>query len=556
MKEFSFKTRNHSIEKLKTEKFDLLIIGGGITGAGVARDAAMRGLKVALIESNDFASGTSSKSSKLIHGGIRYLENMDFNLVFEALSERTNLFEMAPHLVHPLRFMIPLYTNSRVTPFKMGLGMFLYDLLALFQSPELHEKLNKHETLQRMPVVNEAELLGSFVYSDAYMDDDRLVHETLRAANDAGAECVNFVEALNVDYITDPMKSAEDNAAHSNLADAQMNSIKEIQVQDNVTHKKFIIQCDHVVCAVGPWSDIVGKKLLPNWNSILRPTKGIHITLSKQRLNLSSAVVMAAQESSRIVFAIPRHEMIIIGTTDTDFKDDPKNVSVTPEDISYLLKITNQYFPQANIVEADIIGSYAGVRPLVKDSSENEGKTSREHIIISDYPGFTFIAGGKYTTYRLMSEQVVDKVLNSFSIEKIMSLKRCETKKPLNSWINSDNYRNAVFSSTNEKEVHLTERFGLEAFEIIKKFGKEKSIYQLEAYQAIYTTMCLGLVDFFARRVPLILSDEDHGLEYLSEVADIFEQELGWSKQKTLQEIDLLDKYIQKEFAWKKTPLV
>ena len=191
MKNFSFKTRQENIQLLQDQEFDLLIIGGGITGAGVARDAALRGLKVALIEANDFAFGTSSRSSKLIHGGIRYLENREFKLVFEALSERSKLFTMAPHLTHPLRFVIPLYENSRVGMFKMGLGMMLYDGLALFKTPQMHERLNAHETMERYPIVNAHQLSGSYVYSDGYMDDDRLVHETLRSAHENGAICVN-----------------------------------------------------------------------------------------------------------------------------------------------------------------------------------------------------------------------------------------------------------------------------------------------------------------------------------------------------------------------------
>ncbi|MBC87397.1 MAG: hypothetical protein CL677_09495, partial [Bdellovibrionaceae bacterium] len=196
MQDFSYQTRQINIDRFQQEHFDFVIIGGGINGAGVARDAASRGLKVALIEANDFASGTSSRSSKLIHGGVRYLENFEFHLVFEALNERAKLFDMAPHLVHPLRFQIPVYKHSRVGMFLMGVGMWLYDALSLFRAPKLHERLNASESLERLPTLKSDQLKGSFVYSDAYMDDDRLVHETLRSAHSHGAAQANYVRAI------------------------------------------------------------------------------------------------------------------------------------------------------------------------------------------------------------------------------------------------------------------------------------------------------------------------------------------------------------------------
>lgn len=531
MKNFSFQTRTENLKKLKSNHYDLVIIGGGITGAGVARDAAMRGLKVALIEKNDFAFGTSSRSSKLVHGGIRYLENLEFHLVFEALNERTKLFEMAPNLVHPLRFMIPLFQNSRVGPFKMGLGMLLYDILALFQSPELHEKLNKTQTLDRMPIVRGSDLVGSFIYSDGYMDDDRLVHETLRSANEFDACCVNYVQVY---------KSKFEN-----------NKLTGLEVEDLLSKNKFLISCEHVISTVGPWTDLVGAELVEKWNSILRPTKGIHLTLQKDRLPLTSAVVMAAQKDSRIVFAIPRHEMIIIGTTDTDYSGRPEDAVATPEDIRYLLNITNEYFPGARLTYQDIVSSYVGVRPLVKDQSNNESKTSREHVIISDYPGFTFVAGGKYTTYRLMSEQIVDGVLKNFPIEKVAQLNRCQTTAPLNKNTSVDAYQTAQVAAKTSIEKILTERYGSEAFEILEKFGKRKTYWQLEAYQAIQSTMCLNLVDFFTRRVPLMLAYPDHGLRFLDEIVVVFEEQLLWSKNETEIQKNNLKSYIEKELIWR-----
>lgn len=541
MKTFSFTDRSQNITKMKQQDFDLVVIGGGINGAGVARDASARGMKVALIEARDFASGTSSKSSKLIHGGIRYLENMEFKLVFEALNERTRLFEMAPHLVHPLRFMIPLYEESRVGMFKMGMGMWLYDALSLFQAPELHERLNAKESLSRMPAIRSKNLLGSYIYSDAYMDDDRLVHETMRSANENGALCVNYVKATGAQFSS--------------------GKVSAVLCEDQITKEKFAIKAKHVISSVGPWTDELGQTLLKEWKKILRPTKGIHLTLPKHRLPLTSAVVMAAEKSDRIVFGIPRHEMIIIGTTDTDFKESPENVIATPEDVKYLLSVTEQYFPGAEIKAHDVIASYAGVRPLVYDGSSSEGKTSREHTILKDPHGITFVAGGKYTTYRLMCHQTVDAALESFSLEERAKFTPSDTTKPLNPFTSVEAFQQAqnlvdVWAQETGRPLedisHLAERYGMEAEEILDKHSVDYTYWQLEAAQAIDMTMCLNMRDFYARRVPLFLSVRDHGVKFMEEIGEVFQEKLGWNDSRLKEEKHILTEYMAHEVEWKK----
>ncbi len=457
---FSFLDRNEKIKKMVVSQYDIAIIGGGITGAGMARDAASRGMKVALIEASDFASGTSSRSSKLIHGGIRYLENLEFHLVFEALSERKVLFEIAPHLVHPLRFLLPVYKNSRVGMFKMGLGMWLYDVLSLFRAPKLHERLNPKKSLERMPILESHDLKGSYVYSDAYMDDDRLVIETLRSANSLGADLVSYVKAES--------------------SEMQNNQVRAIHCVDQITKQKFTLRAKHFISAGGPWTDLLGENLLHKWKKILRPSKGIHITLDRKRLNLPCAVVMATDSDKRIIFGIPRHEMIIIGTTDTDFSGDPTAVYAKKEDVSYLLKIVSQYFPGANLKEEDIVASYAGVRPLVHDGASTESKTSREHVIICDPRNMTFVAGGKYTTYRLMAEQAIQKILkNYFSKEEQKRYAKNKTHVPINPKVTPETFLKAQQSVTEiKKNTHfdiqtiqiLVDRHGNEAVDLIREF--------------------------------------------------------------------------------------
>lgn len=542
MKKFSFIERLKNVSRLQSQEFDLIVIGGGITGAGTARDAASRGLRVALIEARDFASGTSSRSSKMIHGGIRYLENLEFKLVFEALNERTKLFEMCPHLVHHLRFMIPLYANSRVGMTKMGLGMWLYDALSLFQAPEMHERLSSGESLDRMPALRAKELKGSYVYSDGYMDDDRLVHETLRSAANLGAVCANFVPADGAVF-------------------GENGRITEVVAKDGLTGREIRIKGRQVVSSVGPWTDQLGEKLFHEWKKILRPTKGIHLTLSKNRLPLSSAVVMGAEKSDRIVFGIPRREMIVIGTTDTDYPGDPGQVVATREDVDYLLEITDHYFPGAKLTRDDLIASYAGVRPLVRDDSGSEGKTSREHVIFNDPRGVTFVAGGKYTTYRLMSKQVVDAALENFPLEDRIRYRAVDTAVPLNEWTSPEAYRQSFLHTREWAEtsgrpesdvIHFCERYGMEAERILSRYDSQWTVWQIEAAQAIDTTMCLNLVDFYARRVPLFLADPAHGLTVIDEVARVFQHMLRWTDEQTIEQKATLHRFMERELAWKK----
>lgn len=541
-KTLSSHDREKSLETFKTQEFDLGLIGGGITGAGIAREAASRGLKVALIEGSDFVSGTSSRSSKLIHGGIRYLENLEFHLVFEALTERQRLFEMAPHLVHPLRFLLPIYKTGRVPAWKMGLGMWLYDALSLFEAPELNQFLDVEEVRRQFPALSTQGLTGAFAYYDAYMDDDRLVLETLRSARQHGAELVNYCRAVQAE-ITDGKVTA-------------------ILAEDALTNAPVHIRAKHFISSVGPWTDRLGETFFAHWKKTLRPTKGAHLTFLKSRFELHDAVVMGAE--NRIVFAIPRHEMVIVGTTDTEFSFDPGIVRTEPDDVTYLLSVIAKYFPGSQIQRSDIIGCYAGVRPLIDDGAQSESKTSREHAIWTDPHGVTFVAGGKYTTYRNMAQQTVELVLNSFSIQDRVRFNQAKTLEPLNPLITDSLLERA-------RQVHqtwdsqlpfditraLAERHGLEAEIIIQNARAahvmastpEEWSWCAEALHAVNYTLCLSLKDFYSRRTPLILSRRDHGVPFAEAIALVMAQHLGWDEKRTLQEINALQNHLAWELA-------
>ena len=535
---FDFQQRQLFLKNFASQNYDLIIVGGGISGAGVARDAASRGMKVALVEARDFAEGTSSRSSKLIHGGLRYLEGLEFCLVFEALRERELLFRMAPHMVHPLRFLVPLYSSSRVSLFKMRLGLWLYEALSLFNFGKRHRVWTASVLMEYIPTLKKQGLVGGVEYSDAYMDDDRLVLETLRSAYVCGAESVNYVKAEKGLWV-----------------DGKLSGLECI---DQKTGVSVTLRGSHIISTVGPWTDDFGSAVLESWKKVLRPSKGIHIVIEKDRIPIDKAVVMAAEESHRIVFAIPRNDMFIIGTTDTDYKEAPEDVCVMAEDVAYLLNAVNQYFPGAKITEKDIVSSYAGVRPLICDQGKDVGKVSREHVIIHDERNITFMAGGKYTTYRKMAEDVVASIMKYYPTEKRVEWSHGQTKRPLNARITQDSI--SLFSFVkmvnkkhyimSEREVQtLVFRHGPESKDLVescyRRLQRPVTYWECETNFAIEQTMCTSLEDFFFRRTPLFIARRDHGLGVLEEIAAIFAMIFHWTPQELERHKQCLESAIQ-----------
>ncbi|MBX7230578.1 MAG: glycerol-3-phosphate dehydrogenase/oxidase [Bdellovibrionales bacterium] len=538
--------RKKKWQDLSHEPYDLLIVGGGINGAGIARDAASRGLKVVLIEAADFASGTSSRSSKLIHGGIRYLENLEFGLVFEALSERRKLFQIAPHLVHPLRFVIPLYKGGRVGMAKMGLGMWLYDALALFDTPEGHERLSVLETQGRFPLLQESDLLGSYAYSDAYMDDDRLVLETLRSAENFGAQLINYCRAQDAIFAQE--------------------KVIGVLVKNELENESKVIKARHIVSTVGPWTDRVAPHLVKNWQPCMRPSKGVHLTFSRKKFPLSDAVVMAAEK--RIVFAIPRHEMVIVGTTDTDFLEDPSQVTTSIADVNYLFTVIEQYFPHAKLKKSDVIASYSGVRPLVHDEAQSESKTSREHLILNTAQNVTFVMGGKYTTYRHIAEQAVQSILSFYPLSDQVQWNRSQTLLPLNPLIDEEIQRNSDYFVDQISKSYalplslmrkLFARHGRESETILSLYFNQVSetshgeqlLWNLEAAHAIHNTMCMTLADFYLRRTPLFLGYDKNGFDFLPGIKKLFQSHLGLTDRQIQEQDSQLEHHLEHEMGWR-----
>ncbi len=373
---------------LGTEQFDILIVGGGITGTGIARDAAMRGYEVVLVDKGDFASGTSSKSSKLVHGGVRYVELFEFGLVAEASRERRMLWNIAPHLVHPLPFVFPVYRDARWPKFMIDIGMWLYDGLAMFRNFKRHRMLSTKQVAEKIRGIDTQKINGAAYYYDAQVDDARLTHETVRAAHRNGAVIANCV---GVDALSKNRARIVGVRAHDTLSGGA---------------SRVAINARVVVNATGPWSDTLLQLDNPNAARRMRPTKGIHVLVPAQRVGGRDAATFPAQDG-RLMFLIPWNNFTIIGTTESDYDADFDRVYAKAKDVDYVIAATNYAFPKANLTKADIISAYAGLRPLVTQAGKDVHQTSREHEIWTSESGLVTIAGGKLTTYREMARQLV-----------------------------------------------------------------------------------------------------------------------------------------------------
>src|SRR5262249_55549860 len=395
MTEFSWRTRRVSLERCEKEIFDILVIGGGITGAGIAFDAAARGLKVALVEKRDFAAGTSSRTTKLIHGGLRYLEHFDFGLVREALIERAILTRTAPHLAEAFPFVIPIYKNPHRNydhPLKLRAGLVLYDLLAGRHGFEHHHRLSPQEALDLAPQLDSQGLKGAFLYYDARTDDSRLVIEVIKAAHERGAAIANYTRVLGF------LKNDRGKIVGARLG-------------DQLTGREIETRARIVINATGVWME---ETLRLNWHAnnlpkIVRPAKGIHVTIAQERLPTKAAWLIPSLTGHRFYFVVPWQGRINIGTTDTDYKGDKDSPAATRAEVIEVLNAINSYFPNARLEPVDVISTWAGLRPLITDPrANNTTEVSRKEEIIETSDDLISISGGKLTTYRQMAEDTVD----------------------------------------------------------------------------------------------------------------------------------------------------
>jgi glycerol-3-phosphate dehydrogenase len=526
--------------------FDLLVIGGGINGAGIARDAAMRGLSVAVVEQGDFASGTSSKSSKLIHGGLRYLENYEFALVLEASRERDHLRRhLAPHLVHPMPFVFPVFRGDPVGRLRLSAGLWVYDGLAAFRNIARHRSWGQKTTLRHEPRLRADGLRGSMHYYDCWTDDARLTLETVQSAIAEGAVACNHLG------VTALLRT-----------DGELSGAR---VTDRLTGASFSIAARQIVNAAGPWLDRVRALDEPDGKPVLRLTKGVHIVVPRERVGNRNAIVLRAPRDGRVMFAIPWEHQTLVGTTDTDYDARPEDVAADANDVRYLLEAVNAYFPAARLEESDVIGAYAGLRPLVApptSQSETPSETSREEEIFESTSGLLSLGGGKLTTYRRVAEKVVDRVVAR--LQARMPERRfapCRTGDvPLPGARVDDpdkggfrgfakRLRTSVPAGVDEGIVrHWLHRYGTAAQGLIARVAGHPEALRaivddlpyrrIEVTRAAESEMAETVDDVLRRRVPVSFRHADGGVEAAADVGALMADALGWDATATAAAVE------------------
>lgn len=521
---------------------DMLIIGGGINGAGIARDATMRGLKVALVEMKDLAYGTSSRSSKLVHGGLRYLEQLEFSLVFESVSERRILLDIAPHLVNPLGFLFPVYKGARRGIHTINAGMWIYDGLALFRTPRRHRKLKPADVAREEPALRNENIQGAPLYYDCSTDDARLTLESALDAAARGAVVATYTRCVS-------FLKGEDGR------------IQGAVVRNQMTGELKEVRASVVVNATGPWTDRTIAMSTPSARSLLRPTKGVHIVVAREKLPVNNAVVCFHPEDKRVLFAIPWGDATYVGTTDTDFEGDPAQVYATREDVDYLIQAAEHYFPAHPITHDDIIATWAGLRPLIGEEGVDESSVSREHEIIVGEDGLVTIAGGKLTTFRRMSAEVVDVAVKWMRMTGKLTtkLKAADTEgMPLPGGVNwppDDDHervarevRAAAEGKISEATAQLlANTYGMRGLKVARMVytnpalgdaivpGRPEIMAQVDF--AIAEEFGCTVTDILIQRTQVFYRDPDQGLAAAPRVAAHMAALLGWSAEHTEDQI-------------------
>lgn len=533
MKERSFSAsgRRAVIEALPDVAYDLAVVGGGITGAGVARDAAMRGLRVALFERGDFASGTSSASSKLLHGGIRYLEKREFRLVWEALRERAAQCRLVPHLARPVQFLFPLYEGHPVSPFKLDMGLWLYDALAGFNNLGRHRRLNARTMQELEPRLRADGLRGGCGYYDAVTDDARLTLENVRSAWEHGADCLNYVEVEEV---------LEGNG--------RVTGVRISDRAEGAVGHSATVRARCVVNACGPWSDALRAQTGLR-GRLLRPTKGVHLLLPRSLFSEPHAMVLTSPSDRRILFVIPWDGLTIVGTTDTDFDISQGRPRADAADVRYILDMLKAYFPSVRVTEADILATYAGLRPLIHEEKEGApSSVSREHRIAEERPAFITVAGGKLTTYRLMAREVVDvavRVLRRGGVsagpcrtarEPVVSNPAEAVAQPAQSPADILEHLSRVYGPRAAQVGAIVRRCGAPFADRLTRHSPDIVAQALYAFES---EMALHLDDALSRRTHALYAGITH--DEAVRAADAIAPKLGWSVEKRRQELAHFD---------------
>jgi glycerol-3-phosphate dehydrogenase len=542
--------RDAMLGRLAAERFDVLVIGGGITGAGAALDAASRGLRVALVEARDLASGTSSRSSKLIHGGLRYLEQFDFKLVWEALHERDLLVsKLAPHLVKPVSFLYPLYKKVVERPY-VGAGLVLYDAMEGPHRPVPHHRhLSARSALKRAPALSPDRLAGAMLYYDAQVDDARHTVTVARTAAAHRAVIATRVSAVGLLRGPDGIR------------------VTGARVRDEESGREIRVAAEAVVVCAGVWTDLVHELAGVQAGYRVRMSKGVHIVVPREAVQADTGMILRTEKS--VLFFIPWGERWIVGTTDTDWSGDRAEPAPTEEDVEYILSAANRVLARP-LTRADVIAVYAGLRPLVAPSEGNGSKPttklSREHVVDVPVPGLASIAGGKFTTYRLMARDVVDAAVADFDREVPASVTH---QVPL---LGADGLAAAApaagrlaedYGVTRGCVEHLLGRYGTLAEEVLnltradpglaRPLAEGHPYLRAEVAYAVTHEHALHVEDVLMRRTRLFIESADSGTGAAADVSSIMARLLGWNRRKRAAETR---RYLELVAAEKTVPAV
>jgi glycerol-3-phosphate dehydrogenase len=533
---FSSLNRSEQLLAMSKEKLDILIIGGGITGSGIALDAAARGMKAGLVEMQDFAAGTSSRSTKLVHGGLRYLKQLEVKMVAEVGKERAIVYENGPHVTTPEWMLLPIQEGGTFGMFSTSLGLKVYDFLAGVKKEERRSMLSAVETLEREPLLRKDGLKGGGYYVEYRTDDARLTIEVIKQAVNTGAMAVNYSKVEKLLYENGKVIGAE--------------------VVDQLTNEKFKIFAKKVVNAAGPWVDSIREMDKSKKGKHLQLTKGIHLVFDQSVFPLKQAIYFDTPDK-RMVFAIPRDGKTYVGTTDTVFNGDMINPRLTKADEEYVINAIDFMFPTLGITEKDIESSWTGLRPLIYESGKSASEISRKDEIWESESGIITIAGGKLTGYRKMAEMVVDLLNKKFIDESVGNFGNCQTKYlPISGGDVGGSEKLVVFTTektkegiklglTNEQSRKLAKLYGSNVnclFKLVEKHKKDAitlglpiDIYAQVMY-AIHEEMAVTPIDFFNRRTGALLFNMSWVKQWKFKVTELMAMELNWRK-------DQLEKY-------------
>ena len=529
---FSNKERIKNLERMSENELDVLVIGGGITGAGIALDGSLRNLNLGLVEMRDFSSGTSSRSTKLVHGGLRYLAQLDVLTVAETGQERAVVYENAPHVTTPLKMVLPFYAKGTYGSLTTSLGLDIYDRLARVKKEERKYMLSPEESLEREPYLKKDGLKGAGVYVEYRTDDSRLTLEVIKEAHEKGALLANYAKVSKLLYSQSTGK------------------IIGVTVIDTISQKEYRIYAKRVINAAGPWVDKIREMDNSKKDKYLHLTKGVHVVVDKEKFPISNSIYFDTPfNDGRMMFAIPREGKVYIGTTDTFYEKNPAEPDIKREDVLYIINGVNQMFDINPLTLADVESAWAGVRPLIHQEGKDPSEISRrDEIFISD-KGLYSIAGGKLTGYRKMAEEIMDLVLKDMDRDFEAKFVPCQTKHQTLSGGKvggSEGYerfltrgiRVGVENFNLEEEVarQLTKRYGSNVFKVYDYLMEDNlttlddSTYAMLRY-GLEEEMVIHPIDFLLRRSSMLLFNIEKALEVKQGVIDYMAEFYDWSKE-------------------------